>query len=467
MRAGQVFRALAATVLGAAILFGVAAGSWAEIANTSGSPRTTVLAEPLNDTTRNVTWSVRGNDNFPSVPVPPRGVATVLDRQISSPGGMIMIDRGSVSGLQALAPLPPQMGQTATYRESIQLSRELLLRAQRAGARRLLMVRTFEQTLTVQVVVPPTATGLPGSTTQSVVVDTQQEAIAFFLSGQIGGPFNVFRMVLRFEDGSPFRMIKQREPVRVFADLFFRGTGRLEGVWEIAEQGSTSGRPHFRILQRVVRQLGAGARVTLRGPTLPNLQPGLHLVRFRLTGDGRAVEEPLVRYQVLAGTAFSPIAVSFPPPQSLVDSTTDFAWSPVKDVAAYRLEFFDPRAARGQGRYLGGESEAYGDLVGGGSRTGAFEVSSLRAETGHRSTGWVTGLLLPADVEHAQLTDMAWEALIPGRSYLWRVTAIAEDGSVLGASEPRPARVDLPTSIHVPSSIEPPDAETEEPPAAP
>lgn len=447
MRSRQAIRALAFTLFGAAVLFGVAAASWAEIMSTSGSPRTTTLAEPFNNTTRNVTWSVRGNDVFGAVPIPPRGVATVIDRQISSPGGMIMIDRGSVSGLQALAPLPPQMTNSANFRESLTLSRELLLRAQRAGARRLVVVRTFEQTLTVEVVVPPTFTGIPGSTTQTVVVDTRQEAIAFFLSGQIGGPFNVFRMVLRFDDGSPFRMIKQREPVRVFADLFFRGTGRLEGVWEIAEQGSTSGRPTFRIMERVVRQLGAGARVTLRGPRLPNLQPGLHLVRFRLTGNGRAVEEPLVRYQVLAGTVFAPIAVSFPPPQSLVDSSTDFAWSPVKDAAAYRLEFFDPREGRTDRRYLGGDSEAYGDLVGGGSRTGAFEVSSLRAETGHRSTGWVTGLLLPADVQQAQLTNMAWEALVPGRSYLWRVTAIAEDGSVLGASEPRPARVELPSEV--------------------
>lgn len=432
--------------------------SQAVIVNTSGSPRASVISGPFGDVTRNVTWTVRTDDQLelvaPFSPIPfnptfgsPTASLAVLEQQITSPGGVIMIDRGPGTGLAQLGPLPPQMGLSATFTERITLPQQVIEQAQRAGARRILVVRTFQQTAIVQ-------RTLTGGVLNNPVIEQQQsvsqrqEAIAFFLSPSgVGGPFSVFRTLLRFRDGAPFLILQPNEPARPYADIYYRGTGRLEGVWEIAEPASTSGALVWRPLERVVRLLGAGQRLTVRGPKLPNLVHGLYLVRFKILGPGGAPEDPIIRYQVLAGASrYVQLALSSPPPESRIDRATSFAWGGAKDAVAYRMEFYEKR--RGSDRYFDGGSETYGDLAGPGSRPLPFESSALdqvdadEVRNGRR----VTGLLLPAEERETELSEMVWEALVPGREYWVQIFAVNDQGAEIGATEPRRIRVALPAA---------------------
>ncbi len=449
-------------VVSIAILVGLlalATSAGAAITSSSGSPRTSVLAGPFDDVSRNLQWSIRGDDRHGLVPatfstlgvsggpIGSTAALQVIDRQLLSTGGSIVADRGSVTTLGSLPPLAAQSAASAVFSEQVSLPRGLIEQARRTGARRILIVRTFVQQLTVRVTI--TGGGLNAPLIQTVVIpDQRQEAVALYLTPQVGGPFSVFRAVLRFDDGAPFRMVRPNEPVRAFADLYYRGTGRLEGVWEIAEVSSTSGSPVFRPLERVVRMLAAGQRVTLRGPRLPNLQHGLYLLRFRIQGPAGSPGDPVIRYQVLASGGAGPyqtVSIATPPPEARVDGSTRFAWSEVDGAVVYRMEFFEERPDGGD-RYFSAEQEAYGDLAGPGAEASAFEASSMDEANRDRArrSQRVTGLLLPASEREARLTELAWEALVPGRAYWWRVVAVAEDGSELGSSELQRARVDLP-----------------------
>ena len=432
------------------------AAAQAVIVSTSGSPRASVIAGPFGDVTRNVTWNVRADDQvqittpFSPVPFnpsfgPPTVSLAVLEQQISSPGGVIMIDRGPGTGLAQLAPLEPQIGLSVTFNETVTLPQQVIEQAQRAGARRILIVRTFQQTAILQRTVTAAFLANP-VIEQQQSLSQRQEAIAFFLSPSgVGGPFSVFRTRLRFRDGAPFLILQPNEPARPYADIFYRGTGRLEGVWEIAEPASTSGALVWRPLERVVRLLGAGQRLTVRGPKLPNLVHGLYLVRFNILGPGGAPEDPIIRYQVLAGASrYVQLALSSPPPESRIDRATSFAWGEAKDAVAYRMEFYEKR--RGRGRYFDEGSETFGDLAGPGSQPLPFESSALdqvdadEVRNGRR----VTGLLVPAEERATELSEMVWEALVPGREYWVQIFAVNDQGAEIGSTEPRRIRVALP-----------------------
>lgn len=418
--------------------------SGAAITDSSGSPRTTHVTGPFGNVTRNLQWRVQTDTSLPFV-VPPNFTATVLENQIASSGASFVIDKGGMTTLGTLAPLEAMPGPIASFSEKVTLPPALLERARREGARRILVVRSFEQTFRVRF------TGIVMQQQQSFVLDfsdTGTEAVAFYLSPSVGGPLSVFRAVLRFDDHAPFKMVRENEPVRVYADLYYRGSGLLQGVWEVADAMSTSGQPVFRPLERVVRQLLAGDRLTLRGPALPSRIHGLYLVRFRVLGPFPVIEDPIVRYQVLAGGGpgpFHPITVASPRPESRVDPATSFAWSEVPGAVVYRVEFFEDR--RGSPHlYLDDSYETFADATAPERIPPPFEAATLgemRADEAGRGAR-VTGLLLPANERETVISELAWEALVPGRRYWWRVVAVSENGTVIGTSQLQRAHVELP-----------------------
>ncbi len=259
--------------------------------------------------------------------------------------------------------------------------------------------------------------------------------IAF--AGGLGGPFAVTRFELRFDDLSTLRVIQADESLRAIADVSYSGAGVIEAVWEIA--GPALGRAPesdvgFRLLRRERRRLDGSGRARLRSPLLPALTAGLHRVRLRFIEPDTAFELPAIRYFVgpettpgLGGVPRDVDLVS-PPELASLAPDTRFAWKPVEGAAAYQFEILWRPAAEAQA------SRPDAALEPSAERTLLLSDASLQPER-------VTGALVPKDWSELVLSPAVLQRLSAGRHYLWRLLALADDGSVLAQSPLRKIRV--------------------------
>ena len=230
-------------------------------------------------------------------------------------------------------------------------------------------------------------------------------------SGTIGAELSVSRLFLRFEDGSLVRLLPSGGRLRGVAEIDYAGSGLLTGIWEIAEPPSTQGSPLYRTLEMVTRNLAGTTRVLLTSPRLPAEAVGLHLLRFRITSQGRDVQTlQVIQYYVGTGGAASPvlkpstplpvIAATGPGPSAVLTEKSSFSWETAPGSRAYLLEIFDkPNPAPEEG-------PAGGIIV-----TGDMTATAIPP---------VTGM-------HLQ----------PGRTYWWRVRAIGFAGDFIGESRLR------------------------------
>ena len=270
------------------LMLGVA-DAWA-IASIRVTPQKTALSgvRPVESTPLTLLWTVN--------PAPGPG------RTFSSSGGAFVIDVGGRQSLMSAGPLAsqtPAPGAPAVFVETLSIPGAVVAEAMARGARSILFVRSFEVTYTVAER-DPSFTGGPPSFLNRNVRTTAEAAAVIDLTSGMGGPLQVFRLLLRFDDGSPLRVLAQSSPLRVFADVSYSGGGTLEGVWEVADASSTAGEPVFVPLARVHRFLGAGQRITLEGPPMPTQHTGLHLVRFRVEKPRTPDQDPVIRYRVLS-----------------------------------------------------------------------------------------------------------------------------------------------------------------------
>lgn len=426
--------------LGLGLLLTPVVGQAAITSTSAAPPVFTVASHQPTLVSRTVTWQVSGN-----LPVLAPGdmLLAVLSNEISSPSGTFVTDTGSVQTLGTAPPLPAEPGPTASLAETVSLSAEMIRRAQRLRAQRILLVRTFEQRVTIR-------GRIGGVVTTARFVDTRTETVAFYLATALGGPLRVFRVALRFDDGAVQRLVEPEADLDVWADIDFTGSGRLRAVWEIAESASSAGAPLFRPLpgSDVDRLLGPGQRLSVPGPRLPTWQAGLHLVRLRVLEPGSAFGDPEIRYHVLGSAAGERgarpggIEVSSPASEAELEESTEFVWKGVPGTVVYRLEFFRAPAANRDPPLFTARGERFRDVRGSGGRVLPYELREEKEPVLGEAP--LAGVLLPRNETRTGLPVLTRTRLLPGQSYLWRVRAIGPAGDVVATSRVRTLRIPVP-----------------------
>jgi hypothetical protein len=240
------------------------------------------------------------------------------------------------------------------------------------------------------------------------------------ITGGSSSGLNINRISLRFTNNASESVVKTGATVQAIATITFAGTGRIAGVWEIADPGSSTGQPIYRPL-RLVRMTVAGGKVEIKSPKLPASIAGLYRIRLRLTDPfvGEANGVPTLRYFVYRkpGQINPPtnIEVRGPLSPASLQKHTVFQWSPTKGASIYRLEFYDKPTDR--------LANAGGDSSG---------KPLMPAQGAPR----VAGMLVHADNSSpsVRLSPLVMRNLKSGHSYLWRVLAINKKGVVIGVS---------------------------------
>ncbi|MCP5058587.1 MAG: hypothetical protein GY937_17945 [bacterium] len=420
----------------AALLILLGAGEAQAIASIRVTPSNVPLSglRPADSTPLSFVWTVQ------TAPGPARN--------LSSPAGAFVLDTGSRQTLLTTGPLAVQTalpGGALVFAETVSLPSTVIAQAQAQGARRILYVRSFEATYTVQELAR-NPQGVPSTLVNRNVRTTAEAAAVINLGGGMGGPLQIFRLLLRFDDGSPLRVLPQASDLRVFADVSYEGGGTLEGIWEVADPSSTAGAPVFVPLGRVYRFLGAGQRVTLEGPPLPTQHTGLHLVRLRVEAPVSTEADPIIRYRVVSPGVVAPpvrLAAHWPPAGMQLSPKTSFRWQALPEAAAYQLELFSRSQAGDRWVPLFSErGQVFRDVRGHGGKPLPYEdVHATEGLSGPDPLSELgepaTGLLVPAGTTSTVLSAVALRHVEMSELYLWRVRALAADGSTLGLSPPR------------------------------
>lgn len=350
-----------------------AAPAAAQVQNVAAEPAASNLAAGA-ATTLGLQWQAV-TDQGPGTTL----VSTVGTFRAGGPGGAVLgrVER-TVSGTADVS-----LGNFdgATIAETVRVPERVTLRAQAAGADRIVYVRSFDD-----------GSGNTGSGGTTLA-----------LTGGLGGDFDIRRVALRFDDGSVQRVVAPEGALQAIAQLTFAGSGRLEGRWEIARPASTRGEPAFRSIGLVRRELtGTGREATLRSPELPTRDDGIYLVRLRITSPANDLGPAEIGYAVNAGLDAAPEPAALdglgPPHGATWEPGTRFEWARLDSAVAYRLELRD--------------------------------APGLDTEP-------VSGVLVPAPADEAALSRVARSHLDAGRSYWWRIVAFDAHGDVIGHSPPR------------------------------
>lgn len=235
------------------------------------------------------------------------------------------------------------------------------------------------------------------------------------------GELLVQRLSLSFSDNQRIKVVPPGEGLMAKVLLAYSGNGLLEGRWQVAEPGSTEGKPIYRTLTLVRSYLRDAQQSTINSPPLPSDKAGKYRVRFCVTNRELVPADALVLdagcpldsltvetvYEVLGGSdpARQPL-IDAGPQDGDVGSASQFHWQPVAGAVVYQLQLFTANAQRT------GESEVLGE-----------------------SPNFVAGMLLPASVTRSALSTLLRSKLQSGSYYLWRVTAHDQGGAMIGRSQ--------------------------------
>jgi hypothetical protein len=156
--------------------------------------------------------------------------------------------------------------------------------------------------------------------------------------------FSINRIALYFENRRPDITVQRNEPVKVFADIKYTGSGLLQGHWEV----------DGRILSHVNQHLISGNTLTLQAPAtplIPTFDPGTHVVKFVITNPVKTVPMPAILYFVApsdyAGKSIV-IKTLSPKDKSVIEyAPVLFAWEGFQKDASYSIQFYDnPKAEK-------------------------------------------------------------------------------------------------------------------------
>ena len=269
--------------------------------------------------------------------------------------------------------------------------------------------------------------------------DTAAVRVSFV--GGLGGPFQVTRFELRFDDESSLRTVRQDERFTAVANVNYSGAGVIDAVWEIAgpaQSRAAEESASFRTLRRVRRRLDGSGRIFLKSPLLPTEASGLHLVRLRFIEPDTAFELPAIRYFVLEGR--SPqlggvpraLELGAPPHLASIDEKSPFSWQPVEGANAYQVELFAAPETRADATRPEEALES--------SSQRETERTVLVMEIDPPAGEFVTGAVVPGGKTTLELTPPMRSKLRADRSYFWRVRALSADGAVIAESPVREVR---------------------------
>ena len=332
--------------------------------------------------------------------------------------GAVLADGAGI--IQRFGPLP-----AGPVTQTVVLDEAAVQRAIQSGSRRITIVRAYAD--------PMALAGDPRLCA----------AIVEFGSG-LGGPLDVNRIQLRFDEGSPLRIVPKFDEITAYADLVYTGDGELVARWEVAGPESTAGTPVFRVLSRVRRYITGGGRVSIESPRLPTEVTGLHLLRLVIETPALAFVEPTLRYYVtesdVGRAAPAVIGVRAPPHASRLGKETRFTWAPLEGASAYRLELYEHDRPDGPHLRFDREHPAFADLGTPSQDRAAFErfgpgaaPEALETPTGEP----VAGVLVDGETHEAVLSAWARGKLRPGHAYVFVVRGLAEEGIPIGMSAPR------------------------------
>jgi hypothetical protein len=243
------------------------------------------------------------------------------------------------------------------------------------------------------------------------------------------------RLSLTFNDNSIVKLVKPKTYLNAVAQISYTGTGLLDAVWKIATPASTQGAQDaaqlIYIPLRTVRQyLGAGGRVILQSPKLPTDMPGNYVVTLTINPAAQTninFNQPVIlRYAVgvdgeeLRARKQPPINVASPRDKALLDENTRFKWQPVAGARAYQLELYLPDRRRPMSSELSEQG---------------YDESSIADQAP------ASGLLVPGKRTSLSLGELSKQHLRHGETYLWRIIAIGQDGSIISSSPIREIRI--------------------------
>lgn len=380
---------------------------WGAISVAGSSVQPASITIPLGQpTTITVTWVVN------STPAPASAYSvTSQSGQFLAPGkgNALLATVNTVLASAVNLPVGFTGSGTAIITETVAVPAEVSVRANKLGANQIVYSRSFSD--------------------GSVTTGTLQANILVGGSGL--AQFGVARVALSFDDGAVVRVVPAKSALSAAAEVSYVGSGVLRGYWEIADPGSSSGTPFFRVLQSISQGVGGMERATLKSPALPTEIMGLHIVRLRLTEPAPAFDPPVLYYYVgeaKPGTPFSftPMTVLNPPEQAYLDARTQFSWLPVKDARVYKIEIFaDPELT----------SIALPDL---GAAPATSDPQRMQRALSRPA---MAGMLVAAPRTQTTLSASTRAKLQRQRSYFWRVQTIGRDGAVLGEAQVRELRV--------------------------
>jgi len=274
-----------------------------------------------------------------------------------------------------------------------------------------------------------------------LAVESDETAVRIHFVGGLGGPFQVTRFELRFDDQSSVRVVRPNERFTAVANVNYTGAGVIDAVWEIAGSAQSRGAEEtvlFRTLRRERRRLDGSGRILMKSPPLPSDSAGLHLVRLRFLEPDTAFELPAIRYFVSAasspqlGAAPRAVDLRAPPHLAAVDETASFAWEPVEGANAYQVEFFAAPETRADATRPEQSLESRSQRE--------IDRTVLVVESGPPAGEFVTGAVLPGDQTTLALTPPLRRQLRAGRSYFWRVRGLSAAGAVIAESPVREVR---------------------------
>jgi hypothetical protein len=227
---------------------------------------------------------------------------------------------GQVIGVNSRPLTATVAGVSGTVSESLPVPIRVLQNALRTNTNRFSYVRTFNGTL-------PSGAAVTVTTT-----------VNFTITTEAGGAFGIRRIAIYFQNRRAEITVERNQPLTAYVDLLVRGSGLLQGFWEV----------DGRILSQVNQQLTFGAAVTLSAPAIPPLptfETGSHTLRFVITNPVLDIPLPSALYYVLPEEfRGKPVALRLVAPgrdASLHFGPVTFEWQKITSMALFLIQFYD------------------------------------------------------------------------------------------------------------------------------
>lgn len=381
------------------VLLGVLIGSQATLASITDSRVTPTQRQLIanRDNTLSVSWQF-------TVAPPTTNLVSSGALVINPANGAVLTTLGNP--LNSVGP-----GPTFVFNESFTISGAQVQTWLDQGLRRLVISRTFDDF----------SSGASG--TENVLLILRENNLSANRSNPTGDLL-IKGLRLQYAGGTNLAVVERGEELKTLLSVYYSGTGFLEGRWQVADPGSSSGNPVFRTLALVRKQLSSTQRTDIPSPPLPTERAGKYLVRFCVsnrdliedpaTASGQCPIENLIvdaAYQVDGEPAVATQAIrGLTPNQQAVTATTEFGWGALPAAKIYQLQIFT----------LATQAE---------NRTASDGDAEVVEPT------FVTGMVLPSNTLKTALSELVRSKLKPGHRYLWRITAHDNAGQLLGTSD--------------------------------